>query len=572
MIDITTNDTGQHCNMQNIGYQAESLRTRVRISLEDFSDIVSEYPDGTYTLAYKREGDKCFFVSENFEVDGDALIWTVESAALAVKGVVEVQVAYAYGSIVSETRIYKYRVRKSLFSAHEAPKTFIDLLSSALTTLNEAIERAHIDLSGKADKTDTVLYTTLSRGRAEGSTVGEGSIAFGAGTTASGNNSRAIGAGTQATGFASSAEGSGTKANGANSHSEGAGTEASGDQAHSEGSGTKATNQQAHSEGNNTLASGNSSHSEGAGTTASGNHAHSEGSGTVASADYSHSEGLGTKAQGRGSHAEGQGTETAGMAAHTEGVGSKASGEASHSEGGGSKATGSYSHAEGGGTTASGSSAHSEGGGTVASGMNSHTEGAYTVANSENMHSQGVYNKPNDPNTFHAIRQWHGGDDYKKGNIVQRNGRVYVCKIPNSDASFSLSKWFYLSDGEKAYVIGNGFDSDNRHDAFAVLWDGTLVLDEEAYLTKENVIDLQYRILRDEYIPNTTQNYTFNADDFVVKIEHVSDGVVIREDTFEYFDHSIIEQRTLMASGMCLTIETLLDGYTTTVSQDFRSE
>lgn len=566
MIDITTNDTGQHCNMQNIGYQAESLRTRVRISLEDFSDIISEYPDGTYTLAYKREGDKCFFVSENFEVDGDALIWTVESAALAVKGVVEVQVAYASGSIVSETRIYKYRVRKSLFSAHEAPKTFIDLLSSALTALNEAIERAHIDLSGKADKTDTVLYTTLSRGRAEGSTVGEGSIAFGAGTTASGNNSRAIGAGTQATGFASSAEGSGSRANGANSHSEGAGTEASGDQAHSEGSGTKATNHQAHSEGNNTLASGNSSHSEGAGTTASGNHAHSEGSGTVASADYSHSEGLGTKAQGRGSHAEGQGTETAGTAAHTEGVGSKASGEASHSEGGGSKATGSYSHAEGGGTTASGSSAHSEGGGTVASAFNSHAEGAYTIANSDNMHSQGVYNKPNDPNTFRVIRQWHSGNNYKIGNIVHTNGRVYVCKIPNSDTFFTQGKWFCLSDGEKAFSIGNGFGDDNRHDAFAVLWDGTLVLDEEAYLTKEDVVDLHKQNLRDEYIPDTTQTYTFDSDDFVIRIDHNRDGDTIRTDSFEYGDESITETRILNATGERLTIVTDLTTYAKSVT------
>lgn len=565
MIDITTNDTGQHCNMQNIGYQAESLRTRVRISLEDFSDIVSEYPDGTYTLAYKREGDKCFFVSENFEVDGDALIWTVESAALAVKGVVEVQVAYASGSIVSETRIYKYRVRKSLFSAHEAPKTFIDLLSSALTALNEAIERTHIDLSGKADKTDTVLYTTLSRGRAEGSEVGEGSIAFGAGTTASGNNSRAIGAGTQATGFASSAEGSGSKANGANSHSEGAGTEASGDQAHSEGAGTKATNHQAHSEGNNTIASGNSSHSEGAGTTASGNNSHSEGSATLAGANYSHSEGLGTKAKGVASHSEGQGTETAGNAAHSEGEGSKASGQASHSEGAGTNATGPYSHSEGAGTTASGSSGHSEGSGTVASGMNSHSEGNCTVANSENMHSQGVYNKPNDPNTFHAIRQWHSGDDYKIGAIVHRSGRVYVCKIPNSDTTFSSSKWYWLSDGEKAFVIGNG-SPDYRHNAFAVLWDGTLVLDEEAYLTKDDIIDLHKQILRDEYIPDTTQVYTFDSDDFVIRIDHNRDGDTIRTDSFVYGDESITETRILNATGERLTIVTDLTTYAKSVT------
>lgn len=588
-----------------IGRQGE---TRHRQVLFDFSDIANEFPGGTITLLHRPPGQEESYPVEQIVIDYDnfTALWTIMNYDTATEGTGECQLIYTVDGI-SKTKIYKTVVDRSftitpaqvptwediseslLIAAHEvqeAIKGYDELTARAEILEPDAEPTAEIDRTGenpvlvigipdvsqKADKKDTVLLTTLSRGRAEGSTVGEGSIAFGAGTTASGNNSRAIGAGTQATGFASSAEGSGSRATGDNSHAEGAGTEASANQAHSEGSGTKATNQHAHAEGNNTIASGNSSHSEGAGTTASGDKAHSEGSGTLAGAAYSHSEGLGTKAQGPGSHSEGQGTETTASAAHSEGEGSKASGQASHSEGSGTKATGSYSHAENAGTTASGSSAHSEGAGTVASGMNSHAEGAYTVANSENMHSQGVYNKPNDPNTFRVIRQWHGGDDYKIGDIVHRGDKVYVCKIPNSDGSFSSSKWYWLSDGEKAFVIGNG-SSDYRHDAFAVLWDGTLVLDEEAYLTKENVIDLQYRILRDEYIPDTTQNYTFNADDFVVKIEHVNgDGVVIREDTFEYYDHSIIEQRTLMASGMCLTIETLLDGYTTTVSQDFRTE
>ena len=100
-----------------IGYQTENLRTLVGVSLEDMADIINEYPGGTYTLGYKREGDKCFFISENFEVDEENLLlkWTVESAAIAVKGIVEVQVSYTFEDVISDTRIYKYRVRKSIF-------------------------------------------------------------------------------------------------------------------------------------------------------------------------------------------------------------------------------------------------------------------------------------------------------------------------------------------------------------------------------------------------------------------------------------------------------------------------
>lgn len=51
----------------------------------------------------------------------------------------------------------------------------------------------HQDISGKADKADTVLTTTLSRGRAAGSTVGERSFAFGDDVSAAGANAYAQG-------------------------------------------------------------------------------------------------------------------------------------------------------------------------------------------------------------------------------------------------------------------------------------------------------------------------------------------------------------------------------------------
>lgn len=52
---------------------------------------------------------------------------------------------------------------------------------------------ANIDLSGKADKADTVLDTTLSRGRTVNSTVATGSFAFGQNVEASGTYSHAEG-------------------------------------------------------------------------------------------------------------------------------------------------------------------------------------------------------------------------------------------------------------------------------------------------------------------------------------------------------------------------------------------
>jgi len=96
------------------------------------------------------------------------------------------------------------------------------------------------DVSGKADKADTVLSTTLSRGRKVNTTVGTGSVAFGTSVTASGNYSKATGNGTTASGIESTAEGYQTTASAQNAHAEGYKTTASGVASHAEGTGTVA--------------------------------------------------------------------------------------------------------------------------------------------------------------------------------------------------------------------------------------------------------------------------------------------------------------------------------------------
>ena len=300
------------------------------------------------------------------------------------------------------------------------------------------------DLSAKADKTDTVLYTTLSRGRKANTTIGTASFAFGDNVEASGNVSHAEGSATTASGLGSHAEGQVSTASGAQSHAEGAGTTASGVCSHAEGGSTTASGLYSHSEGGGTTSSNSYSHSEGYGgtytisgttytsgakgiadhtegyqclTTAfdSPGH-HAEGFQTRATGGSSHAEGYNTTASGDKSHSEGKDTVSSGFTAHAEGLSTTASGQAAHSEGqggtytlngttytSGAKGTADHAegfqclteqnmpgnHAEGYWTRATGGGAHSEGQQTVASGLASHAEGNGTTASGTNSHAEG---------------------------------------------------------------------------------------------------------------------------------------------------------------------------------------
>lgn len=84
-------------------------------------------------------------------------------------------------------------------------------------------------LTGKANKTDTVLDSTLSHGRKENTEAGAGSVAYGRGVTASGSNSQAFGFTSTASGVNSHAIGFNTKATGHHSFASGYSTQATGD-------------------------------------------------------------------------------------------------------------------------------------------------------------------------------------------------------------------------------------------------------------------------------------------------------------------------------------------------------
>lgn len=116
----------------------------------------------------------------------------------------------------------------------------------------------HQDISGKADKTDTVLETTLSRGRKSNTTAGGASLAFGVDTEASGYYSVALGLNTTASSQGAFAEGKNTVAHYI-AHAEGENTQALGQWAHSQGVSTAANGAASFAGGDHTIANGHAS-------------------------------------------------------------------------------------------------------------------------------------------------------------------------------------------------------------------------------------------------------------------------------------------------------------------------
>lgn len=350
---------------------------------------------------------------------------------------------------------------------------------------------------------------------------------------------------------------------------------ATGKYSHAEGIQTTASGPYSHAEGWSTTASGHISHAEGAVTKAIGYYSHSEGYYTTANSRYQHAQGIyniedsndkyafiigngtnnnnrsnafavdwegkiyvnnsatgvdvsqllteevynagkttpyGTqyviagetytvgrnaeifndynnnKAIGEYSHAEGNRTTATGSAAHAEGGALLASGTSSHAEGGGTTASGNYSHAEGSNTTASGLIAHAEGEFTNASGRNAHTEGQNTNANGECSHTEGTY-------TIASSNNQHVQGKY---NVEDSNSKY-------------------------AFIIGNGTDSNNRSNAFAIDWEGKIYINNSNKGTDVSAHDNALV----ELVDGGTKNFLKNEGTTTSTATVNSDGTII---------------------------------------------
>lgn len=153
-----------------------------------------------------------------------------------------------------------------------------------------------------------------------------------------------------------------------------------------------------------------------------------------------------TKATGENSHAEGTLTMATGENSHSEGIITTASGNSSHAEGRLTTASGTQSHVEGTSSTASGAASHAEGIETTAAGVGSHAEGIQTIANGKHQHVQGRHNVVDESNRFADI-VGNGTDSLNKSNAyaldwhgnLRLKGNVYVNCNADSTGGTKLS-------------------------------------------------------------------------------------------------------------------------------------
>ena len=403
----------------------------------------------------------------------------------------------------STTGDVEYRDVESIISAATSQDTFVTgytydnantftISDNSGNTFNATINTVtgltvNGDLSATTVSACTGIYTSNLHGcspvtvhdnlqHISSSATGINSIAWGTGTTASGNFSHAEGQSTIAgaghtgyyTGYVSGshAEGVRTVAIGGGSHSEGVETTATTwtyygyvfGGSHAEGLRTTSSGGYSHAEGYNTTASGRYSHAEGSNTTASGSYSHAEGSNTTSSNYMTHAEGYNTTSSGYYSHAEGFNTTSSGGGSHTEGKQTIASGEGSHAEGLSTTSIGGGSHAEGSGTTASGKYSHAEGQSTIAGTghtgyygnyfSGSHAEGVRTVAIGGGSHAEGIQTTATTGYNFGVVGGSHaeglgtissGGYSHSEGVVTKASGYASHAEGGITIASGSIS-------------------------------------------------------------------------------------------------------------------------------------
>lgn len=121
-------------------------------------------------------------------------------------------------------------------------------------------------------------------------------------------------------------------------------------------------------------------------------------------------------------------------------------------------ALGTEDSADGANNIACGGYSHASGTYTKASGAGSSTEGFRTKANGNFSRAIGNFTEANGNQSFTG-----GIGTVANGNSTTAIGRFNVSDTVDSDG-----------EGDYAFIVGNGVDSDHKSNAFAVKWDGTI--------------------------------------------------------------------------------------------------
>ena len=389
-----------------------------------------------------------------------------------------------------------------------------------------------------ATAVDTILTTTLSRGRYDYYPVGEGSLAFGNSVAASGNYSVALGKDTVAAGDYSFVFGVNNFTDSYNDWYDL--SEWTANTEYSSGDWIKITttnnndtvvnvykcindNSDAEFDSSNWLdlghrmryveivGNGDDNYPSNARTldwfgneflagqlTAKGLNITSYG-GTAS--DYSICFGVGVTASGTYSLAGGSGATASGYNAVAFGSGVTASGSGAFAHGFGSQATASAAFATGSGNIASGSNAFSTGGMAQASGAESQAMGEMVTATGLVQHVFGRCNVIDIVPDYDNWDVWVANTSYSIGDEIQidittenewgntdTTTYYYVCAEANSDSVFDPTKWNSVLYGQTKYIeiVGCGKNSSSRANARALDWDGNEYLKGDVFVRCNN--------------------------------------------------------------------------------------
>ena len=170
-----------------------------------------------------------------------------------------------------------------------------------------------------------------------------------------------------------------------------------------------------------------------------------------------------------GCHVEGRKNFAAGRYAHAEGCRTEARGDSSHTEGYVTKATNNQSHAEGYSTIASGKQSHAEGCMTEARGDYSHASGYYSIANGDFQMVMGRYNSESATGgngDFFIIGAGSSPDSRSNAFRISNAGNVYAKGNYNSSGAD-------YAEFIRPWADGNP-DNEDRVGYFVAIKDGYL--------------------------------------------------------------------------------------------------
>lgn len=150
-------------------------------------------------------------------------------------------------------------------------------------------------------------------------------------------------------------------------------------------------------------------------------------------------------------------------------------------------AAGANALAEGSRNTASGYQSHAEGYETISSGLNSHAEGQGSQSTATASHSEGFYTK--------ATGMYSHAQN--RGAVANGLNQTALGRFNIIQGSPTESQ-----DTDQAVIIGNGSNANNRSNALAIQWDGTVVMQDGSTIkSAKTVYDVMGKMGAKNLIP-----------------------------------------------------------------------